>query len=177
MQTFLGLQRSIGTFTLCYFKRFLKNTIFAGWHIHLWQYSNKRYNNKSSIYFDFCRCTHTELILLSHLSFMSEHIKSLTALKIYCKGKFLPAIHTNKQKHMQERVILGRLCVSCQLCVCVFLSALHVSRRKEGLQCVGPMNQLLTAYQRMTQRKHRRKHQGKIRRLFGNTQISSFVIK
>ncbi len=113
-----------------------------------------------------CRCT--ELILLSHLSFRSEHIKSLTALKIYCKGKFLPAIHTNKQKHMQERVILGRLCVSCQLCVCVFLSVLHVSRRKEGLQCVGPMNQLLTAYQRMTQRKHRRKHQGKIRRLFGN---------
>lgn len=117
-------------------------------------------------------------MLLYHLSFRSDHIKSLTALQKERKGKNVPAIHMNKQREMQERVILGRLCVSCQLCVCVFLSVLHVSRRKEGLQRVGQMNQLLTAYQRMSQRKHKKtSRKNQEASFFGNTQISSFVSK
>ncbi len=151
MQTFLGLQRSIDTFTPGYFKRFLKNTIFAGWHTFMTVFEQK-IKQQSAIYFDFCRCTHTELILLYHLSFSSDHIK---LLKYNAKeSPYLPSTRTNKST-CKRGSSLG-VCVWAVNCVSVFLSVLHVSRRKEGLQCVGPMNQLLTAYQRLTQRKQKK---------------------
>lgn len=80
---------------------------------------------------------------------------------------------------MQERVILG-WAASCQLCVCVFLSVLHVSLWKEGLPC-NVWGQWTNYWQPIREwvrgNTHTYKTSRKIRSLFRKTHISSFVNK
>ncbi len=166
MQTFLGLQRSIDTFTPCYFKRFLKNTTFAGWHTFMTVFEQK-IKQQSAIYFDFCRCTHTELILLYHLRFRSDHIK---LLKYNAKeSSYLPSTRTNKST-CKRGSSLG-VCVWAVNCVSVF-SFLFFMCHAERRAC-SVWGQWTNYWQPIREwlRGNRRKHQGKIRRLFGNTHI------